>query len=341
MEDSSDSVQISIKLGFDFLTYHYHHLVVCLTRSDESCRDVCLNSARAAISLLKDLVAHSEEVFNGIIWYVRIERHLPCDLGPDISRLSRQLLYYPFTPFFVLFGEVVTNPRSKTCMEDLQLLRQTVLYYLQFQKYHSSAVKLERVAETFTKIAEAFVRHTFRRRSEISAIATSPNDLVAGGRSRRHPGHSNRSSRPLPAPSSTSPSAQIVHKAVPASSRPVEPAMPPDAHDSTLPDPMDYQLHLDEAASLDPTYLFHLFSYSTTGDQGPVMHDADIGWPNNPQDFASSIQHDNDGNENRVEELPPDLGSGKYVSMRDVEINGRNQFSNCTFDWLALENGNI
>jgi hypothetical protein len=69
LADASDSARTSVRLGFTHLKYQYHHLVVTLTRSDKSCREICLNSARAAIILLKGLVAHSEEVFNGIIWY--------------------------------------------------------------------------------------------------------------------------------------------------------------------------------------------------------------------------------------------------------------------------------
>ncbi|KAK6376219.1 hypothetical protein LTS17_007470 [Exophiala oligosperma] len=314
---SSCSAQASIKLGFDFLTYRHHHLVVCLTRSDESCREVCLNSARVAISLLKDLVTHSEEVFNGIIW---------------------QLLYYPFTPFFVLFGEIVTNPRSKACMDDLQSLRQTVLYYLQFQKYHSSAVKLERVAETFTKIAEAFVRHTFRQ-SKTATVNAVPNTPVVSGRTTLHP-EGKRTSRINPLPRSSRTSGQLGSEAVQASTLHFQPTMPPDAPNNTLPDPMDYQLHLDEGASLDPNSLFHLFSYSTTGDQESSIHDTND-WPGNPQESANSLQVDNDRSGDHVEQFPPYLGSGKYVSLRDVETNARNQFSNCTFDWFGLENCEI
>jgi hypothetical protein len=64
----SERVKASINLGFDFLTYQYHHLIVCLTRSDSSSRAICLRSARVAISILQTLVSHSEEVFNGIVW---------------------------------------------------------------------------------------------------------------------------------------------------------------------------------------------------------------------------------------------------------------------------------
>jgi hypothetical protein len=72
----------------------------------------------------------------------------------------RQLLYEPFTPYFTLFTSIITNPKSPTCFNDLQLLRKVVLYFLQMHNSHQSARKLEKVAETFTRLAEAYVRHS-------------------------------------------------------------------------------------------------------------------------------------------------------------------------------------
>lgn len=68
LNETTDPAKISIRIGFTYLTYQYHHLVISLTKSEKSCRETCLDSARKAIALLRGLVAHSEEVFNGIIW---------------------------------------------------------------------------------------------------------------------------------------------------------------------------------------------------------------------------------------------------------------------------------
>lgn len=65
---ATDSARISVRLGYTYLKYQYHRSVVCLTRSDKSYRENCLKSARAAIGLLKGLVAHSREVYHEIIW---------------------------------------------------------------------------------------------------------------------------------------------------------------------------------------------------------------------------------------------------------------------------------
>lgn len=85
------------------------------------------------------------------------------------SLLHRQQLYYLFTPF-VLFGEMITTPTSKTCIGGLRLLRQTVLNFLGFQRHHASAVKLEMIEETFTTTVEATVRHSFITQSWMTTV---------------------------------------------------------------------------------------------------------------------------------------------------------------------------
>src|ERR1700753_2503695 len=89
----------------------------------------------------------------------------------------------PFVPFFVLFGEVITNPRSMMTVSDLHLLRQTVLYFLAFQKFHASAVKLEKVAETFTTMAEAYIRHDLRTQTGSTSDAQRSNLSIGSGKS--------------------------------------------------------------------------------------------------------------------------------------------------------------
>ncbi|OAL18340.1 hypothetical protein AYO22_10756 [Fonsecaea multimorphosa] len=296
LADATDPARVSIRIGFSFLSYQYHHLIVCLTRGDKDCRETCLGSARAAILLLKGLVAHSEEVFNGIVW---------------------QQLYCPFTPFFVLFGEVITNPTAKTSVEDLQLLRQTVLYFLEFQKYHASAVKLEKVAETFTKIAEAYVRHIFRKQSAPTSSEHFRMKKTVILPAQPGGGHSTT----LPFSNSTSPAMQ--HGDTNSTSSNIGVA-----------DQMDYQLRLDETSSFDPTSLLQLFSYQ--GDESNTFrafHFTDV----QPDSMQGLQEHGADIHNGRALEnwQTPELG--QYVSLHDVEMNGRNQFSQCTFDWFALE----
>lgn len=62
-------------------------------------------------------------------------------------------------PYFVVFANVIANPRADSCFEDLQLLRKVVLYFLQMQNNHQSAKKLEKVAETFTRVSRNIYLH--------------------------------------------------------------------------------------------------------------------------------------------------------------------------------------
>lgn len=81
----------------------------------------------------------------------------------DDADISRQMLYYPFTAFFALFGNVVRDPFSPTCLQDLQLLRLTVAYFTQMTVHSNCAARLEKTADSFTTIAETYVRSALRR----------------------------------------------------------------------------------------------------------------------------------------------------------------------------------
>ncbi|TGO29272.1 hypothetical protein BPAE_0017g00800 [Botrytis paeoniae] len=134
----------SVQMGINFLTFQYHHSVVYLTRSSKHNHELCLFHARIAIDMLEKLVSSSLEVFNGIVW---------------------QLLYYPFMPYFVLFSNIIADPNSPSCFDDLQSLRKVVYYFLRMHVQHRSARKLEKIAETFTRLAESFVRGSMSRKA--------------------------------------------------------------------------------------------------------------------------------------------------------------------------------
>jgi hypothetical protein len=61
-------------------------------------------------------------------------------------------------PFFVIFSNIIADPLATTSFKDLGLLRNVVLYFLQMHNNHPSSKRLEKVAETFTQLAEAYVR---------------------------------------------------------------------------------------------------------------------------------------------------------------------------------------
>jgi hypothetical protein len=76
--------------------------------------------------------------------------------------------------YFVIFGNIISDPHSSDCFQDLQLLRRVVLYFLQMHNNHPSAKKLEKVAETFTRLAEAYVRHSMQ-----NPRAKSPGNTIS------------------------------------------------------------------------------------------------------------------------------------------------------------------
>jgi hypothetical protein len=57
-------------LGLDSFTFQFYHLEVLLTRGEELNPELCLESARNALVILPRLISTSEQVYNGIVWYV-------------------------------------------------------------------------------------------------------------------------------------------------------------------------------------------------------------------------------------------------------------------------------
>jgi len=97
-----------------------------------------------------------------------------------------QLLYQPFTPYFAIFANIISNPCSADCFTDLQLLRKVVLYFLQMHNNHQSAKRLEKAAETFTRLAEGYVRQSMQsmqppKQEESLDRAETPPSSVASG----------------------------------------------------------------------------------------------------------------------------------------------------------------
>ena len=67
-----------------------------------------------------------------------------------------------------MFANVISDAHSVDCFTDLQLLRKVVLYFLQMHNNHQSAKRLEKVTETFTRLAEAYVRQSMQGTQRVS-----------------------------------------------------------------------------------------------------------------------------------------------------------------------------
>ncbi|KAI9738847.1 MAG: hypothetical protein M1834_008354 [Cirrosporium novae-zelandiae] len=146
-----------ITLGLNVLKFQYHHLKVVLYRTGPSQQKAhSLDSAREAIKLLSKLVSTTEQVYNGLVW---------------------QLLYYPFTPFFVLFGKIVSNPHLPDTAQDLGLLQDAVRYFVDMRDNYPDAVKLEQVASSFARLAEKQVLRSTEASNQCCSPSRSQNEL--------------------------------------------------------------------------------------------------------------------------------------------------------------------
>jgi hypothetical protein len=90
------------------------------------------------------------------------------------TKLLRQLLYYPFNVFFVLFGNTIRAPHSQSCDQDVRLLHSTASYYNEMSSAGNTlAGRLENIAHIFASLAELYVREV-RKTSSMGMTDTSP-----------------------------------------------------------------------------------------------------------------------------------------------------------------------
>ncbi|KIM96428.1 hypothetical protein OIDMADRAFT_132172, partial [Oidiodendron maius Zn] len=48
----------------------------------------------------------------------------------------------PFTPYFALLGNIISDPQSSECLSDLQLLRGCISYFERMNKIYQHVSKL-------------------------------------------------------------------------------------------------------------------------------------------------------------------------------------------------------
>ncbi|KAL7918398.1 fungal-specific transcription factor domain-containing protein [Trichoderma austrokoningii] len=124
-----------LMIGVRAMRFQYLHILILLLRKDKNNKELRIQAARDATTLLPGLVSNSTHVYNGLVW---------------------QLLYYPFTPFFTIFGHVINHPSSPTANQDLELLNQTAAYFNSMKQLGSlseASSKLERTALVFYNLA--------------------------------------------------------------------------------------------------------------------------------------------------------------------------------------------
>ncbi|KAK5995689.1 putative transcriptional regulatory C11D3.07c-like protein [Cladobotryum mycophilum] len=146
-----------MSLGILSCKFQYLHLLILLTEKSPQHAKVRTISAREAISILPQMVSNWSQVYNGIIW---------------------QSLYYPFTPFFVLFQRIIQDPMAGETKEDLGLLASTVAYFTSMASQVSAlgplVRKLEQTAEVLLKLAQRHVMVSASKQEDQMQQNTGP-----------------------------------------------------------------------------------------------------------------------------------------------------------------------
>ncbi|KAJ6190261.1 Transcription factor [Penicillium mononematosum] len=139
---ASASQMREMNLGISTMKFQYLNSLILLLKGDDSSSNLRLSSAREAISTLSFMVSNWSSVYNGVVW---------------------QLLYCPFTPFFVIFGNIVNNdsPQIATVEQDLSLLSATVDYFVamrsQMRLLATVCSRLQHTASVFLQLARTHV----------------------------------------------------------------------------------------------------------------------------------------------------------------------------------------
>lgn len=133
----------------------YLYLSILLTRTCPELRKDCILQSREMLCLLEDMVAHSEEVYNGIIW---------------------TLLCWPFTPFLILFGEVLTHGASnmQQARQSLEAMEHLPAFLSQMGKRNALARELEVTASTLLSHARSVVYPTASDQDERATPVSAP-----------------------------------------------------------------------------------------------------------------------------------------------------------------------
>ncbi|RMZ09886.1 hypothetical protein D0864_01399 [Hortaea werneckii] len=128
----------SLELGLRTMHSGYLYLSILLTRTCPELREDCVLQSREMLCLLEDMVAHSEEVYNGIIW---------------------TLLCWPFTPFLTLFGEILTHGASnrREARQSLEAMKHLPAFLSQMGERNALARQLEVTASTLLSHAQSII----------------------------------------------------------------------------------------------------------------------------------------------------------------------------------------
>jgi len=153
--------QTSMRLGIQYQQFQYYYYTVLLIRSRPALQEACISSAQQALFSLEDLVSDSSEVYNGVIWV---------------------LLYCPFTPFFILFGQIISTGSNSSSRQSLKAMESMSSFLQQMESRHPQAAKLRTIAVTFVQYAQQiFARPSTTTPERVHAARTESTPSLSSG----------------------------------------------------------------------------------------------------------------------------------------------------------------
>nr|POF12724.1 putative transcriptional regulatory protein c11d3.07c [Quercus suber] len=147
----------SIDLGIVHRRFQYYWLSLLVKQSSPRWKSQCTKLSKTMLSLLEQLISDSEEPYNGIVW------HLVCS---------------PFTPFFNLFGEILSNGQggSKGNKEAFAAMELLPVFLEKMSVRNSLAAKLKSIATVFVQHARSVI---YRQKVDAENQYAAPDsDLV-------------------------------------------------------------------------------------------------------------------------------------------------------------------
>ncbi|KAK5116123.1 hypothetical protein LTR62_008449 [Meristemomyces frigidus] len=136
---NADMLQ-AVQAGMQYVRFIYYHLTILLTRGCERSSEECTSMCQKMLHLLAEYDPNFDDPFNGIgvLW---------------------QLLYVPFTPFFVLFGRIVSDCKQhpERCRQALQAMERLPAFLKVMSGRLQQAGKLEPIAITFIDHARSLL----------------------------------------------------------------------------------------------------------------------------------------------------------------------------------------
>ncbi|KAK0911315.1 hypothetical protein LTR91_015609 [Friedmanniomyces endolithicus] len=129
----------SVQFGLAYTRVQYHGAEIVLTRGSSQESSFCRDESLKMLRLLEDLVANGEEPYIGVTW---------------------QMLYFPWAPFLVLFGSIMSSGAAGRTFENEQALSAMELlptYFRNMSLRYVEAKRLEKMAAATVQRARSIL----------------------------------------------------------------------------------------------------------------------------------------------------------------------------------------